>query len=173
MKRLEKIFEGYLILIDQQHGADLGEEPKREITAADNEHFAALLDEHLKFNRGIIVVAIVLLCVLFGVGMFLVYTLRTSPTGIVTIAGGSFFSFLLVIRWLRRLWIEKSMIDVLIFVARDMPPKEAAKFLVRFYFKMLEDSKEVPPRQRFKVSSQRPKAKRAVRPPSIKAGVEH
>jgi len=171
MKRLETIFEDYLRLIGQQEGPDLGEKPK-EVTAAANQHFAALLDEHLKFNKGIIVVAVALLCILFGVGMFLVYTLRTSPKGIVTISGGSFLSFLLVIRWLRRLWIEKSMIDVMIFVARDMPPKEAAKFLTGFYFKMLRPGREVPDRSRSGASGQAARAKRAARSSSIKTGAE-
>jgi len=162
MKRLEAIFEEYLRLIEQQEGGKLGEKLK-EVTVANNQYFAALLDEHLKFNKSIIVVAVALLCILFSVGMFLVYTLRTSPKGIIAISGGNFLSFLLVIRWLRRLWIEKSMVDVMIFVARDMSPYEAAKFLTKFYFKMLQPRRERLGRSRSGVSGQAAKAKRAVK----------
>src|SRR5262249_55820925 len=129
MKRLQSALEDYLRLIEQQEGAHLGEKAKREETASDNEHFVTWLDETLKFNKAIIVVAIVLLCILFGMGMFLVYTLRASPRGIVIVSGGSFLSFLVVIRWLRQLWIEKSMMDISMYAAREMPPKEAAIFL--------------------------------------------
>lgn len=163
MKKLQSAFEEYLNLIGQQGGSDLGGETRPEVTAHDNERFAGLLDEHLKFNKGLIVVAVTLLCVLFVMGMFLVYTLRASPRSIVIISGGSFLSFLIIIRWLRQLWIEKSMMDILLYAARDMPPKEAAKFLTGFYFKMLHPDRGARGRSRSQGIARAAKTKDVVR----------
>ncbi len=87
-----------------------------------------------KFNSRIIVAAVSCLCCLFAVGLYLVIAFRNSPSTIVAIFGGTIFSLLVIVRWLRQLWLDKSLMDLLLYAADSLSPDELLKLVSTFYF---------------------------------------
>jgi len=138
MKRLRSAYEQYLTRIERlnkiQLGTDANKKKSRPITEEDNQYFIKLLDKQLKFNLNIVIIYITMLCVLFGIGVFLVFYYLNSPRVIGLIFGGTFFSLLTVIEKLRRLWHEKSIIDISLTVIQELPPKETAKVIEILYW---------------------------------------
>lgn len=95
-----------------------------------------------KFNNNIVIVSIVLLCIIFGLGIFFAIYYRDNPTTIGVIFGGTFLSLLAIVSRLRRIWLEKSLMDVSLSVLEDLPPQDAAKFIQTIYYNMLENEKK-------------------------------
>lgn len=92
------------------------------------------LQKRQESARFIIVIAVILLCFLFFAGIALIAYHRNSPQIVSILFGGNFFSLLIVVYWLRRLWLEKTAIDTLLIIISGMTPIEAAKTLMKFHF---------------------------------------
>ncbi|MBK8703375.1 MAG: hypothetical protein IPN33_06955 [Saprospiraceae bacterium] len=143
MSKISTIFHSYLSdnsLLDLEK---LGSEDKKvEVSRNTSDTLKNNILRESKFNNNIVVVAIVLLCIIFGLGIFFAIYYRDSPTTIGVIFGGTFLSLLAIVSRLRKIWLEKSLMDVSLSVIEDMSPQDAAKFIQTIYYNMLESNKK-------------------------------
>src|SRR5579862_437475 len=99
-----------------------------------NSRFAKKLAENLKRTNRLVIVATVMICILFLLGLVVTVWSR-GPTAIVVSADGAFLASQLgVIRFLRRLWLEKSLMHFLEYLCNRLPPEDLAEILKPFYF---------------------------------------
>jgi len=94
------------------------------------------LKDRFKFNNGIILLAIIILCMIFAIGVFFVFYYRNSPAALGGVFGGTFLSLLSIISWLHKLWREKSIMDMTLSVIEGLPAREAAKFINTMAWKL-------------------------------------
>ncbi len=139
---LNAIIEAYLGGIGQLDEQELGGSPNT-VSAEYQQSLVASLSGQWKFNKGIIVVAISVLCAIFLLGIFLVIYYRDSPTAIAAILGGNFFSLLVIVGWLRRLWLENSTMGALLAIVEGMTPREAAKVITTWHFRAIKERKHM------------------------------
>jgi hypothetical protein len=124
----------YLRHIGQFEPQPLGKEP-RSITSEDSQFLRETLDRHVKSNDWIIIVAVVLLIFLFVLEVFLLlYNLNSIPATAV-ISATTFASLLGIIGYLRRLWLDKSVMNVLIHATYVIAPEDLAKLVASLYYK--------------------------------------
>lgn len=123
----------YLRRIEQYEPQKLGR-TARPVTEEDSRFLRESLTRQLRFNNAIIIVAVVLLCCLFFLGIVLIVSHLNSLSAVAVISGATFASLLGIIGFLRRLWLEKSAMDVLIHASISLPPLETAKLITSFYF---------------------------------------
>ena len=139
MLRLEQTLADYLRRIGQYEPQSLGK-ASRPVTAEDAQFLRDSLSRQQKFNNSILIVAVILLCCLFLLGMFLIIRHRDSVSAVAVISGTTFAALLAIVRFLRRLWLDKSTMDVLLHASYGMSPAESAKLVTSFYFKTFETS---------------------------------
>jgi hypothetical protein len=123
----------YLRHIGQFDPQPLGKEP-RSITLQDSQFLRETLDRRTKSNTWIIIVAVGLLICLFGLEVFLILYNRDS----ITVTATTFASLLVIVGYLRRLWLDKSKMDVLIHASCVIGPEELAKLVASLYYKGLD-----------------------------------
>lgn len=92
----------------------------------------------------IIAIAVACLVVLFVFVMGLVIYLVDKPATINVLLGGNIFAILIIVGWLRKLWLEKSAIDTMLVMVADLPPAEGAKLILEFYFRSMNLSDPTP-----------------------------
>ncbi|SRR5260370_979416 len=136
MRKLDNTLADYLRRIGQYEPQSLGKEP-RPTTEEDSLFLRDSLNRQLLFNNLLIIVAVIMLCVLFMLGVFLILYHRDSFDAVAWISGGTFAALLVIIRLLRRLWLDKSAVDLLIHASHGMSPSESAKLVTTFYFRAL------------------------------------
>jgi hypothetical protein len=156
---LPGLVEAYLDRLGQSPGRmpSLGETAP-SATPEDTRFIEGTLRAQRTFNDRIILVAILLLCAFFALGVFLILRFLSSPATIPLVFGGTIFSLLGIVRWLQTLWWDKSMMDVLLAVCASMTPDEAARTITTVYFEVLKSrSKKSRPQAR---RAQSPKASR-------------
>lgn len=116
---------------------------------------SALLFERLRRSQEkadkVIAAAVACLVVLFILVVGLVVYLIDKPTTIAVLLGGNIFATLIIVRWLRKLWLEKSAIDTLLVMVVDLPPEQGTKLIMEFYFRTMNLSDSASPAD--KVSS--------------------
>lgn len=140
MLGLDRTLASYLRRIEQYEPQSLGR-PRRPVTSEDSVFLRDSLTRRLRFNNAILFVAVAMLCLLFMLGSFLLFHHRNSPNAVGIISGASFASLLGIISFLRRLWLDKSAIDLLVHATYSLPPEESAKLVTSFYFKMVAGQK--------------------------------
>jgi hypothetical protein len=131
--KLDQTLSDYLRRIEQYEPQKLGG-VRRPVTEEDSRFLRESLGRQLRFGNSMIIVAVVLLCSLFFLGVFLILYHRDSLNAVGVISGGTFASLLAIIGLLRRLWLEKSAMDLLIHASKGLPPAETAKLVTSFYF---------------------------------------
>lgn len=143
MNDVKSIFQKYLKDTQLLQLEQLGSEQKAvKVTEKEGNLLKDNLTAQMKFNNNIVVISIVLLCIIFLTGIFFVFYYRNSPSTIGVVFGGTFLSLLAIVTRLRKIWLEKSLMDVSLSVINDLPPEDAAKFIQTIYYNMLEDKKK-------------------------------
>lgn len=138
MKKITAIVEHFLKETRQLDFIQLGgEETEIEVTTKQINTFKETLSKSKRFNKNIILFAIILLGITFLIGIFFVFYHRDNPRTIGLLFGGTFLSLLVIITQLRKLWLNKSLMDLSLSVIQDLPPKEAAKFVETIYWNTL------------------------------------
>jgi len=120
--------------IEQYEPQSLGKAP-RSVTSEDSLFLRDSLQRQLRFNNSLIVVAVILLFGLFTLGAFLILYHRDSVNAVTVISGTTFATLLGIISFLRRLWLDKSAIDLLVQASYGLSPAESAKLVTSFYFR--------------------------------------
>lgn len=134
MKKLTNIFEKYLERIDRLKTIPLGEHHSRKITQDDNSFLNHLLDVQTRFNKNLLIIYVLLLCIIFIIGVILVFYFISSPAKIGVVFGGTFLSLLAVVDRLGRIWKEKNIIDMTLILVNNMPPDQTAAVIQTLYY---------------------------------------
>lgn len=139
MKRAKYVFEEYLKKIEQLEPVQLGDEKEKQVTKDDNDFLKKHLVNQIKFNNKIIMLAIIMLFIIFILNIFLILYSLKEPEVIKVAFNGAFTvsSLFLIINWLRKLWAEKSLMDVSLGIAQDMQPEQAAKYIGSLYWRIV------------------------------------
>lgn len=82
--------------------------------------------------------AIAMLLVTFALFIFLAVHYRNDVTNLLRILGGNVLTLLLVVAWMRKIWLEGTMLAMLTVVTEKLPPVEAAKVITSVYYKMIK-----------------------------------
>lgn len=141
MKHIKKIFEDYLNRIGELKPVQLGDDDKRIVTEKDSAFLETQINGQRNFNNTIIIVAMVVLCVIFLVGVALVIKYIDHIEKINIVFGGTFLSLLSIVYWLRKLWLEKSVLDISMGIIQNMPPEKAADYISTLYWRMINKKK--------------------------------
>ena len=142
MNKIKNIYHSYLNDSKLLNLEKLGsEDNKIEVSKNNNDALKNNILKQIKFNNNIVVISILLLCIIFGLGIFFAIYYRDSPTTIGVIFGGTFLSLLVIVSRLRKIWLEKSLMDVSLSIIEGLSPQDASKFIQTIYFSMLENDK--------------------------------
>ena len=139
MKKTTKIFSGFLKESGVLKQVTLGGTRDAVVVSkSTSSNFDQSLQEQLKMNRYMLIMAMILLGMIFLMGVFFVFYYRDQPQTLGMIFGGSFFTLLVVVMWLRKLWVENNLIEMSRAVLQNLPPTEAVKFIETLYWNMLK-----------------------------------
>ena len=88
----------------------------------------------MKFGNVLVLICVGLSICLFGIEAFSVVSNRWSIPAETLMSGAVFASLLATIRFLRRLWLDKSKMDLLYLVSYVIAPEELARLVTSVYF---------------------------------------
>jgi hypothetical protein len=142
MTPLRLIVEEYLSNIGQLKPIVLGDGEERPLTKQDNQNLIGLLEQRAKSNSYIVIITIVMLIVLFVLALFFLFYYRNDTKTVGFIFGVTLLSNLGIIGRLRKLWIEKNMVDISLIVTERMPPNQAAKFINLLYWNLIKSPRK-------------------------------
>jgi hypothetical protein len=144
MPKLAKTLQIYLDRIDRL-GAGMGSEPERPerpVTREDSLFLTELLLRQIGRADYLIVLALVVLFVSYAVAVFVVLYLRNDSLAIKGAFAGLLVFTLATVRALRGIWNQKTVMNVLIVMLRELSPRDAAEFIDVLYWKMLTSSRQ-------------------------------
>ncbi len=141
MKRVRRSFRTYLKRIRESKISSSGtgteiiplgtDEIAKDITPEDSKYLLELLEKDLKkLNKIFISIILAMLSLLFGLGVFVVYSSNCDE---IVMIGGSLGSLLVIIWKVRQLWLEMFIIKYASYVLPKLPPEQAAKFILHLY----------------------------------------
>lgn len=148
-EKLKREFETYLEKIGRLEPVTLGgsdERPVKKVKKEDNQHLTQLLDQHVKSNNYLVVIAIIILCLSFLAAILLLLSYRQNPEAIKLVSGGVMILALGVIRWLHRFWIQRSFIAISLTILDKMPPEQAADVMTQLYWSFIQQPSKLPKR---------------------------
>jgi hypothetical protein len=148
LKQLKEIYKDYLESIgrlDEEISlgprTDKKEVEDKSTIIRQSRFLSERLNNRFRFNNKIIIIAVVLLCILFAMGVILVFYYRDSPSVMGGVFGGTFLSLLSIIGWLHKLWKEKSMMDISLSILEGLPPEKALDCINTLYWMLRSPSK--------------------------------
>jgi len=141
MESVKQIFKDFLENAGKLELIKLGSEETSRAPKAgkiENVKFTDRLKTKRTANNSIIILAVTMLFIVFLLGVFFAFYYRDK----MNVMGGAFAVLLLlltgIIRQLRSLWLEKTLMDVSIALMDDLPPEEGLKFIQVVYRKHLK-----------------------------------
>ena len=144
MKKLETILSTFLNDIGRIEDIKLGGKVNqlKHLSDDDTARLTGQLSGQSKFNRTILVIYIISLCVLYAIGIFMVFYFLDSPEKIGIVFGGSFLGLLAIGDRLYKIWREKTVTDVLLTLIQGLPPIEAVKAIESIYWAQISRSRK-------------------------------
>jgi len=137
MKRLRENFAGYLKRIGR-YDVTLGPGDEHPVTKEDSQFLTQSLSRQMKSDNYLIVIAILILFLSLAAVFFLLLSNRQNPQMIKLVSGAAVFLTLGSVRWLHRLWREKTFTAISLAVLDQMPPREAADVITLFYWSFMQ-----------------------------------
>jgi hypothetical protein len=99
--------------------------------------FRRLLAEQQKFNERLLNIAVGMVVVIFFVGILFALYYRSTPSMLEVALGGNLLSILVTVRWMRKLWIEKGLVDLAYLATEEMPAEDAIRLASTIYWRLL------------------------------------
>ena len=130
MSHLREAVGIYLTDIGQQQAPELG--ARLAVEKGVDTFRKRLLDEQ-RFNRRVFSLIIFLLTTLFAVGIYFVLRNRDQSLTAGAFLGAELISFLLVIRWIRQVLLDKVYTDLLIRASNELDTQHLARFVTTWY----------------------------------------
>jgi hypothetical protein len=116
--------------------SELTKEPNSN-SKQDHDLFIKIIREQIKFNKNLLITFLSMLFILFGISVFLVFNNLNSPQTIGYIFGGSFLGILAILDKLRRLWREKSVMDMTLILIKKLSPQKSLKIIDTLYWSLI------------------------------------
>jgi len=138
MKNLQAALQSYLDRIGRL-GAHLGSE--RPVVKEDSLVLAELLAKQVGRADYLIVLALVVLFVSYGLAVFVVLYVRHDPLALKGAFGALLVFTIAVVKMLRGFWSQKSVMNVLIVILNELSPEDAATVVDALYWKMVTRNK--------------------------------
>jgi hypothetical protein len=139
-------FEVFLLGLQRESVGHLGSDIVPEVaTSANTKPLLDSLNNDRRFNNRLLISAVVLLYGIFLLAAFLIWYYRDHPSLIGVVFGGGLLSLTLLVRWLRQLWIEKNVIDLVIRASSNLSPAEVARLVMTYYELMMRGAKGLDP----------------------------
>lgn len=144
-KKIQAVFEEYLkeydiLELKTLGGSSRGTEDAKVPDQRASELLSARLLQQAKVNNTIIMLAVGMLFVLFAIGIYLIIHYQDDVKTIGLIFGGTFLSLLGIVGWLRKLWIDKNLLDMSAGIIGQLSPAEAAKYVETMYLNMRKEN---------------------------------
>lgn len=133
--KLPELLELYLNRIGRRD-KHLG--PGRPVTEEDNRFLAELVAKRVGGTDHFIILALSIIGVSYAVAIFVVFYVRNDALTLKTVFAALLTFTLASIAWLRRCWIDKSVMNILILALRELPPESAAAFVEALYRKEIK-----------------------------------
>jgi len=144
MKKLENVFNSYLQKVGYLDFVFLGDDDEdnedkevKPVTEKESQFLINHLKTSQKQNNSIIMIILIMLCILFGVGIYFVFYYRDDPVMLCSIFGGNFLALLGIVSKLKRLWTEKVIIEHSHSILENLKPEEAAKVMMNLYTNLI------------------------------------
>jgi len=139
LRKLKRIYRDYLRKIGKLEGElSLGKRgdscgvENEDVLIRECEFLRKRLESRFHFSNKILILAMVLLCILFALGVYLIFYFRDDPPIRGGIFAGTFISLLSIVKWLHVIWKEKIFIDISIAIFEELSPSEAAQKAAEF-----------------------------------------
>jgi hypothetical protein len=110
----------------------------RPVTEEDNRFLTELVASRVGGTDHFIVLALSIIGVSYAVAIFVVFYVRNDALMLKTVFAALLTFTLASIAWLRRCWIDKSVMNILILALRELPPESAAAFVEALYRKGIQ-----------------------------------
>lgn len=143
---MDTMFESYLNKLGDLKPVQLGKHGKippisEDVLEKSGASFKELLLSQIKFNNGIILTAVIGLVIIFIIDIYFIFYYRDDLKALAFLFGGTFLSLIGVIRWLRKLWMDKTVMDVTLGVIQDLPPEVAMQHIQVTYWRIIRGEK--------------------------------
>jgi hypothetical protein len=110
----------------------------KKITPAEKKRLQDIIERQQRFNGRILLVAVVMVGLVFVLGIAFAVYHRDNPTAVGVAFGGNIFSVLVTVGWVRKLWIEKGLLDLARIATEEMAPEEAIELAMTIYWRVLK-----------------------------------
>ncbi len=136
MKNLEFVLSDFLKQLGRIEDIKLGDKKSEpyQPSEADTKRLTEKLNDQSVFNRRILVIYLISICILYAIGIFMVFYFLDSPNKMGVVFGGSFLGLIVVNDRLYRTWREKTLIDVVLTLVKGLPPAEGVKAIESIYW---------------------------------------
>lgn len=141
MESIKSIFEEYLNQIGELNPVQLGDEGKKTITQENSDFLRSKIQSQINVTNIILILAVILLCSIFLLSAFLAIYNAGDAGALSIIFGGSIISLLAIVRWLHRLWNDKTYMDLTIYSIQNMSPNKASEHIALMYWNIKSKKK--------------------------------
>lgn len=136
MRGYKKALTEYLQSIGQLEAQPLGK--ANEFTDLQKQWLERELERQYIRNQVFLWTASVLWVILFALGVYFAIMFRRNATNLSVVLGGNLMVLSGNVLALRRLWLDSSIMGVLLAILPALSPKEAAKVIANFYFNAID-----------------------------------
>jgi hypothetical protein len=140
MKRLQQALRDFLGGLGLTTGVPFGgkvDQVIKKITPAEKDRLRQIIDGQQRFNNRILLVAVVMVGLVFLLGVGFAALHRDNPTTLGVAFGGNLFALLVTVGWIRKLWIEKGLLDLARLATEEMAPEQAIELAMIIYWSLL------------------------------------
>lgn len=135
--KISKVVRSYLDRVGQNQPQVLGEQTV-DFDPRDKTMLLSGFAAVRKSNSLSKLLAIAVLVVIFSLTVYLALLHRNDMKFLSFILGGNFLSLLVIVGWLRRVWLEGTTLDILSLLIQSMSPQEAVQVISTFYFTAID-----------------------------------
>jgi hypothetical protein len=140
--RARTIFHAYLKQVGQLQPVKLGEKAALgHPTEEDNRALEERIVSASRSTRSMIGVMTGMLIVVFALGIFLILSAAGSIGAVASLSAGTLWILLVIVERLRRLWIERSVLDLAWASVREWPPENVLALVEILYWHSLSPRK--------------------------------
>lgn len=141
MRSLRSELHGFLKELGILTPVTLGSQKIPEISDDHKRSLQRILERQQAFNNRVLTLAISMVAVVFVLGIFFAVYYRDSPSILEVVLGGNLFSILVTVVWIRKLWIEKGLVDLARLAMQEVSTEEAIRLASSIYWRLLAGQK--------------------------------
>lgn len=134
MNQLKDLYAEYLKNAGRAPGARKLGVPETALPKSASDTLALQLAKRRDQNMRMMWIAVGMLVILFGLGVYFAILYRNDVKIMASVFGGTFLTLMVIVRYLHKLWKDISSMDVLIILLPNMTPAEVLKAIETLYY---------------------------------------